>query len=42
MKVDPPVAELSPSFNRCFEVSPERTTRYTLTAEDAKGRTLSR
>lgn len=42
VKVDPPVAELSPSFNRCFEVSPERTTRYTLTAEDAKGRVLSR
>ncbi|MBN9663473.1 MAG: hypothetical protein J0H49_35060 [Acidobacteria bacterium] len=42
VKVDPPVTELSPSFNRCFEVSPERTTRYTLTAEDAKGRTLSR
>jgi hypothetical protein len=35
VRIDPPVDELAPSMNRCFEVAPERDTRYTLTAEGA-------
>ena len=30
-----------PSYSRCFEVTPTKTTTYTLTAADAAGHTLS-
>ena len=39
--IDPPVAQLTPSLNRCLQVTPRKTTRYTLTAEDAKGGKVS-
>jgi hypothetical protein len=37
VRIDPPVEELAPSMNRCFNVAPKRDTRYTLTAEGADG-----
>ena len=33
VRIDPPVRGVSVSLNRCVEVAPRRTTRYTLTAE---------
>lgn len=37
VRVDPPVEKLAPALTRCFEVKPEKTTSYTLIAEDARG-----
>jgi hypothetical protein len=31
--------DVYPTYNRCFQVSPKTTTSYTLTAEDATGKT---
>lgn len=42
VRIDPPVEELKPAYNRCFAVSPERDTTYTLTAEGADGGAVSR
>lgn len=39
VQLEPPVEKVWPAVNRCFEVAPERTTRYRLTAEDAKHNT---
>jgi len=39
--LSPPRQELTPSLTRCIEVSPERTTTYTLTAQGAKGETAA-
>jgi hypothetical protein len=39
--MEPRVDGVSPSLNRCVEVSAEKETRYTLTAEGADGRTVS-
>jgi hypothetical protein len=41
VRLDPPVERVWVSTNRCFEVVPERTTRYTLTAEGANHKTAS-
>ncbi len=41
VKLDPPMEGVGPALNRCVEVAPLRETRYTLTAEDANGRTVS-
>jgi hypothetical protein len=41
VRLDPPVEEVWPSFNRCFDVSPKKTTTYTLTIEDGSGHTKS-
>jgi hypothetical protein len=35
--LDPPVAEMWPSVSRCINLSPTKTTNYTLTATDAQG-----
>ena len=35
--LDPPVAEMWPSASRCFDITPTKTTSYTLTATDAQG-----
>ncbi|MGC1659490.1 MAG: hypothetical protein WA737_05695 [Candidatus Acidiferrales bacterium] len=35
--LDPPEAPVWPSFSRCVEVAPRKTTTYTLTATDAAG-----
>lgn len=38
VRVEPGAIELGPSLSRCFQVAPKRTTEYTLTASDARGR----
>lgn len=42
VSLDPPVAQVWPSHTRCFEVSPKRTTTYTLTITDATGKTATK
>ena len=37
VRIEPAVEQLSPALTRCFEVKPEKTTSYTLTAEDSGG-----
>jgi len=37
VSLDPPVEEVWPSASRCFDVSPKKTTTFTLTAEGARG-----
>ena len=39
VSLDPPSGEMWPSLDRCFQVSPKKTTTYTLTATDASGQT---
>lgn len=39
VKLDPPVANVWPSVNRCMQVSPKTTTNYTFTADDGRGNT---
>ena len=40
--IEPTVkADLYPAMNRCFKISPSRTTKYTLTAADAQGHSES-
>jgi hypothetical protein len=39
VKLDPPEANVWPSNERCVQVSPTKTTTYTLTADDGKGAT---
>lgn len=39
--LDPPVGEVWPSHTRCLDVSPKKTTQYTLTIADAKGQSTS-
>jgi hypothetical protein len=41
VRLDPPEESLTPSLNRCFAVSPVKTTTYTLTAVAKDGRTMS-
>jgi len=42
VSLDPPVAQVWPSHTRCFEVSPKRSTTYTLTITDATGKTATK
>ena len=37
--LDPPEAKVWPSANRCMQVTPKKTTTYTLTIDDGKGNT---
>ena len=39
--LDPPVGEVWPSHSRCLNISPRKTTTYTLTIQDAAGKTVS-
>ncbi len=41
VKLDPPVAEIKPSYRHCVEIAPKTTTTYTITAEDGKGNSKS-
>jgi hypothetical protein len=41
VRLDPPVERVWPSTSRCFPVTPERETQYTLTAEDGAGHTAT-
>jgi hypothetical protein len=37
VKIEPDIPPIKPAVTHCLEVFPKRTTRYTLTAEDARG-----
>ena len=39
--LDPPAGAVWPSHNRCLDVSPRKTTSYTLTIQDSAGKSLS-
>ena len=39
--LDPPVAAVWPSHSRCFDVSPKKTTIYTLSIADVAGKVVS-
>lgn len=39
VRIDPPVGEVWPSYNRCLRISPAKDTTYTLTADDGHGQT---
>ena len=39
--LDPPVGPVWPSYSRCLDVSPSKTTTYTLTATDDAGHSAS-
>jgi len=41
VRLDPPVEKMWPAVSRCFEVTPDKSTRYTLTAEGAEHTTVS-
>jgi len=41
VRLEPQDNPVWPSYSRCVNVSPARTTTYTLTIEDAQGRTKS-
>ena len=41
VKLDPPVATLKPTYRNCLEIAPQKTTTYTITADDGKGHTKS-
>jgi hypothetical protein len=41
VKLDPPAGNVWPSANRCMQVSPKKTTTYTLTIDDGKGNTAN-
>ena len=41
LRLDPPVEKVWPALSRCFEVTPVKSTRYTLTAEGAEHTTVS-
>jgi hypothetical protein len=38
--LDPPVDEMWPALTRCIEITPKKTTEYTLTAKDASGHSV--
>jgi len=39
--LDPPVGQVWPSHSRCLDLSPKKTTTYTLTIADASGKSAS-
>ena len=41
LRLDPPVAEVYPTFNHCVQASPRQDTDFTLTAGDAAGHTAA-
>lgn len=41
VKLDPPVADIKPSYHHCVEVAPTKTTTYTITADDGAGHSKS-
>lgn len=40
VRIEPDAERITPSLSRCIEVRPAKETQYTLTAEDAQGRSL--
>lgn len=41
VRLDPPIGKVWPAMSRCFDVRPERSTRYTLTAVGADQKVAS-
>ncbi len=41
IKLDPPIAEVKPTYRSCIEIAPKKTTTYTITADDGKGHAKS-
>ena len=41
LRLDPPLAEVYPTFNHCIQASPGKDTEFTLTAADAAGHTAT-
>jgi hypothetical protein len=41
VRLEPPVEQLKPAFSHCFQVTPNKTTIYKLTAEGLDGKTVS-
>ncbi len=41
VKLDPPVEPAKPTYYHCVDISPRKTTTYTITATDAKGNSKS-
>jgi hypothetical protein len=41
VRIEPPVEQLKPRYNRCFQVSPRHTTTYRLVAEGDAGSKVS-
>lgn len=41
VKIDPPIESIKPSSRHCMDISPKKTTTYTVTASDAKGNSKS-
>ncbi len=41
VRLDPPSSEVTPSINRCIEIAPEQTTRYTLFVDGKDGGKLA-
>lgn len=41
VRIEPEVEPVNPSLSRCIEIKPLKTTSYTITASDDKGRTVS-
>ena len=41
VRIEPKVEELHPAISHCLQVTPKKTTEYTLTAEDGKGHTTT-
>ena len=41
VRIEPPVEQLKPGYNRCIDVTPARTTTYRLVVEGVNGGTLS-
>ena len=39
VSIDPTIGETWPSVNRCMQITPKKTTKYTFTADDGKGST---
>ena len=39
--IDPPASPVWPSYSRCFDVTPSKTTTYTLTTSDDAGHSAS-
>jgi hypothetical protein len=41
VRLDPPVEQIKPSYHHCLEITPKKTTTYTITADDGAGHTKS-
>jgi hypothetical protein len=41
VKMDPPIEQLKPTYQHCMDISPTKTTKYTITADDGKGHSKS-